>query len=86
MKAYYLIEGQSGQRAKASSLKSAKRIGRQMARANVGTSSNMMLSGTVLPAPRLYWQTWDDGSIIGDVYRYTGDNPFVLITKVTKAS
>jgi len=83
MKNKYSINGQSGQKDTASSLAEAKRIARRMCIRHVGGSSNMMTSGTYLPAKRLYWQTWCDGTIIGDTERgYNGDNPSVAIREV----
>jgi hypothetical protein len=78
----YKINGQGGAEATASSLKEAKRCARTMCRRNVGAASNMMTSGTYLPAPRLYWSEWCDGTIIGDPTRnYDGDNPMVSIRR-----
>jgi hypothetical protein len=78
----YVITGQSGRTATASSLAEAKRVARGMCVRNVGSTSNMMTSGTYLPARRLYWQAWCDGTIIGDPERgYNGDNPMVAIRK-----
>lgn len=75
----YKVKGQSGQTDTARSITEAKRIARRMCIRNVGRS-NMMTSGTFLAAPRLYWQTWCDGTIIGDpARRYDGNNPTVTI-------
>ena len=83
MKTTYRITGQGEQIDTASSMEEAKRIARRMCMRNVGKSSNMMTSGVFLPAKRLYWQTWCDGTIIGDHTRdYAGDNPMVAIREV----
>jgi hypothetical protein len=78
----YKINGQGGAVMTATSLNEAKRCARTMCIRNVGASSNMMMSGTYLPAPRLYWTEWCDGTIIGDpTPNYDGDNPLVSIRR-----
>lgn len=79
----YIISRQGGQKATATSFAQAKRIARTMCSRNVGASSNMMTSGKFLPAKRLYWQTWIDGTVVGDHEKnYEGDNPVVCIIRV----
>jgi len=80
MKTKYEIKSHSGQSATATSMVEAKHIAETMCVRNVGQISNMMTSGTFLPARRLYWQTWSDGTIIGDCARgYNGNNPMIAI-------
>jgi hypothetical protein len=70
MKTPYSITTHDGQKRTATSLTEAKRIARQIATWHGPTS-------------RLYWQTWVDGTIIGDPTKgYDGTNPVVAIREV----
>ena len=66
----YNVIGQGGEKEKASSLREAKRIAKQMARPRFGSN------------PRLFWNEWCDGTLIADPKKgYNGDNPMVAIRK-----
>ena len=70
----YRIETCDGQVKTTTSLRKAKALARHMSRPVLG-------SGVVMPAKRLYWHEWLDGSLAGDSsYGYEGENPTVLIS------